>query len=60
MIIDWIVQADIQLAATWQFSTDHGIDVNDKGIDGYKLHVLQEANKQYRMAGQQIIDKAWQ
>ena len=45
-VADWITDAGIQLASSWQFSKNSLI-ATDSGIDGEKLKILQEKNQNY-------------
>lgn len=45
-VTDWIIDAEIQLASSWQFSANE-LKATDEGIDGVKLRILQEKNKLY-------------
>ncbi len=45
-VADWITDAGIQLASSWQFSKNSLI-ATDSGIDGEKLKILQKKNQNY-------------
>lgn len=53
-ITDWIREADIQLAASWQFQ-----DYTEEGINGQKLDVLSACNLELQAEGKQNTDAAW-
>lgn len=57
-VTDWIVQAEIQMAATWQFS-NNDLKATDSGIDGQKLRILQEKNKNYKKDGKADTEIYW-
>lgn len=54
-VTDWITEAGIQLAASWQFQ-----DYTEEGINGQKLDVLSECNRRLRAEGRQDTSGAWQ
>lgn len=45
-VADWITDAGIQLASSWQFS-ENDLKATDEGIDGEKLAILQQKNQKY-------------
>ncbi len=53
-ITDWISEAGIQIAASWQFQ-----DYTEEGINGQKLDVLSECNLSLQAAGKQEKAAAW-
>lgn len=58
-VLNWVVDAGIQLAATWQFAASREPFVVDEGRQGMKLTHLRAANEQFRQAGKQPIDGGW-
>ena len=45
-VTDWIMDAGIQLASSWQFRVND-LKATDQGIDGEKLTILQKKNQKY-------------
>lgn len=57
-VTDWIVDAGIQMASSWQFS-ENDLKATDQGIDGGKLRVLQEKNQKYIREGKADTATYW-